>query len=177
MTARGQQYEDRAPRVVEKGKKPEVKLYEDYEEELEKEGDGWILKGYFGEQAYEIPVRQKYRFGAVAARYRLLLKGERDTQDQRTGQTFPGDNRAAQFNEGRYDSRDMFEVRAIYRSNAFVNGRVWDMDIEEAKARETNYSAMRDILMGDSEFKERFIAEMKAELKKQEAPAKVQKEA
>jgi len=163
--------DDIAPREIDPNKKPNIKLYDEYEEVLKKEGDLWLLQGWFGDQEYEIPVRTKYRFGAVHARYRLLLKSERDVADPNTGQIFPGENRAAQFADGRFDTRDLFDVRGIYRSEAFRAGRIWDQDYEEKKQRESTYQGMKHMLLKDKEFKERFLAEIK-EIQDQEAEDK-----
>ena len=159
--------DDLAPREIDIKKKPNIKLYDEYEEKLERDGDEWYLHGWFGDVEYFIPVRTKYRFGAQSARYRLLLKAERDKSDPNTGQIFPGDNRAAQFSDGRFDTRDMFTVRGIYRSRAFRGGRLWDMDTEEAKMREQHYQNMKNMLLDDPEFKARFLEDLKAA---QEAP-------
>jgi hypothetical protein len=167
--------EDFAPRKISKKEKPNFKLYDEYEERLKQEGDTWILEGYFDGEIYEIPVRTKYAFGAIADRYRLLLKAERDMADPMTGQIFPGDNRAAQFSDGRFDTRDMFEVRGLYRSRAFAAGRIWDQDTEGAKQRENSYQHMKSMLLGDPEFKARFLEEMKEakaeEAKEEKTPA------
>ncbi len=152
--------DDIAPRVVEVDQKPSIKLYETYEEEIVKEGDLWYIKGWFYDAEYMVPIRTKYSFGAQAERYRLLLKGEIDKIDPNTGQVFPGDNRAAQFNEGRFETRDLFDVRGIYRSDAFRAGRIWDTVTEGKKQREGAYKSTKNMILKDKEFKARFIAEM-----------------
>lgn len=152
--------DDIAPRDVDVNKKPNIKLYPDYDEEIVKEGELWYLKGWFYDAEYMIPIRTKYSFNAMAQRYRLQLKGEIDKVDPNTGQVFPGDNRAAQFTEGRYETRDLFEVRCLYRSDAFTQGRIWDTITEGAKQREGAYKATKNMILKDAEFKERFMAEM-----------------
>jgi hypothetical protein len=156
--------DDICPREIDIKKKPAVKLYDEYEEELVREGDFWIIRGWFAGAEYAIPLRTKYTFGAIHHRYRLLLKSEIDKLDPNTGQVFPGENRAAQFEDGHYETRDLFDVRGIYRSDAWLAGRIWDQDTEAAKQRETNYRTFKNMLMKDPEFKERFIAELKGEL-------------
>ena len=87
-----------------------------------------------------------------------------DKVDPNTGQVFPGDNRAAQFQDGRFETKDLFDVRGIYRSDAMSAGRIWDQDTENAKQREGAYKNMKSMLLGDPDFKKRFLEEMKAEL-------------
>jgi len=153
--------DDLAPREIDPKKKPNIKLYDEYEESIKSDGGtGWIIEGYWGEDKYEIPIRTKYSFGAMYARYRLLLKAEIDKTDPNTGQVFPGDNRAMQFSDGRHETRDLFEVRGAYRSDAFRNGRIWDMDTEAQKQREGAYQSMKKMLLGDEEFKQRFLDEL-----------------
>ena len=155
---------DLAPRQIDTNKKPVIKTYTEYDEHLEADGGGgWVLKGFFGEDEYQIPIRTSYRFGSMYARYRLLLKAEIDKVDPNTGTIFPGDNRAAQFSDGIFHTRDLFEVRGIYTSDAFRNGRIWDSDTEAAKQREGAYQGMKKLLLGDTEFKRRFLEELKAQ--------------
>jgi len=156
--------DDSAPRELTPTKKPVCKLYDEYEEEFILEGDTWSIHGFFGDSEYYIPVRTKYRFGAASARYRILMKAERDKADPNTGQIFPGDNRSAQFSEGEFHTRDMFIVRGLYRSNAMTYGRIWDKDTEDAKMREQHYQGMKGMLLDDAEFKARFLAELRQEI-------------
>lgn len=156
--------DDIAPRQLDIQKKPALKLYDEYEEEMIREGDTWVLHGFFGDREYWIPIRTKYRFGAHSARYRLLLKAERDKADPNTGQIFPGDNRSAQFSEGEFHTRDMFVVRGLYRSNAMDGGRIWDKDTEESKMREQHYQGLKGMLLDDEAFKKRFLDELREEV-------------
>ena len=161
-----------APNRIDEAAVRAIALWDQNEEKIEKEGDTYIIKGIdLDGHEYEIPVRTKYTFGAMAVRYCIMLKGEPDVTDPMTRRTIPGDNRKAQFSDSRYVTRDMFEVRSLYLSNAFRHGRIWDVDTENVKAREVNYNAMKTILMGDPEFKERFLEEMRENMKPEE-PAK-----
>jgi len=152
--------DDLCPREISSDTKPNIKLYDDYEEKLKNDGGVWVLSGFYGEDEYQIPMRTRYKFGAIHARYRLLLKGQIDKVDPNTGQVFPGDNRAAQFGDGNFETRDLFEVRSIYRSDAFYAGRIWDQDTESAKQREGAYQGMKRMLLGDKDFKERFLKDL-----------------
>ncbi len=165
--------DDRCPREIDEKKKPNIKIYPEYDERIFKEGNFWILEGYF-EAPYSIPLRATYKFGSIHARYRLLLKSEIDKSDPNTGQVFPGDNRAAQFNDGHFETADMFNVRGIYRSAAYEAGRIWDEDTKGAEQRESSYQHMKSMLLGDKDFTKRLLVEM---AEKEETDAKEAKEA
>jgi hypothetical protein len=116
----------------------------------------------------DFPIRKKYKFRSQKTYYRLQLMSQPDWVDPNTRQIIKGKNKAAQFAQGRYDTKHEDVARLIYRSKAFLYGRIEDIDDVNAKAKETSYQALKATLTTAKD-KKRLLRELIQELREEAA--------
>jgi hypothetical protein len=116
------------------------------------------------DQEIKFPLRKKYKFRADKTYYRLQLVSKPDMLDPATNQVIKGKNLAAQFTNGRYDTRKQDIARLIYRSRSFQRGRLEDVDEVNKVAKEKNYQALKAVLTSAAD-KKRLLRELIAELR------------
>jgi hypothetical protein len=137
-----------------------VLLRDDSEPEDETQ---WVEFEWDDEQV-KFPLRKKYKFRADKTFYRLQLISKPDMLDPATNQIIKGKNLAAQFKNGRYDTRREDVARLIYRSRAFRRGRLEDIDEVNKIAKEKSYQALKSVLTSASD-KKRLLRELITELR------------
>jgi hypothetical protein len=143
-----------------------LKLLEDGEEP---EDETPVERFEWDDDIIEFPLRKKYKFRAEKTYYRLQLASQPDYVDPATRQIIKGKNKAAQFTNGRYDTRDQEVARLIYRSKAMrVRGTIEDIDEVNRVAKEQNYQALKSTLTTASD-KKRLLRELIQELREEAA--------
>jgi hypothetical protein len=155
--------------------KPEIstvdELLQMLEADVEPVDETEFVKYEWEDEEYTYPLRKKWKFRADKTYYRLQLISKPDRLDPATNQILKGKNLAAQFKNGRYDTRKEEVAKLIFRSRAFQMGRIEDIDEVNAKAKEQNYQALKATLSTAAE-KKRLLRELIEELRSEAVEAK-----